>query len=88
MSPQPASDGLQAQSDDLQLFCLGLFRFFKLRLACGAAFTSVRTSISVCVCVFVCVTLGVTGILLDFFLFHLKQGACGHHANACQRSYA
>ena len=34
----------------------------------------------------VCVTFGVTRFLLDCFLF--QQGACGHHANARQRSYA
>ena len=33
----------------------------------------------------VCVTLVVTGILLNCFT---QQGACGHYANACQRSYA
>ena len=47
MAPQPAFDGPHPY--DLPLFCLGLLRFFKPRLACGTAFTSVRISICVCV---------------------------------------
>ena len=46
---------------------------------------------AICVCVRVC-TLGIIGILSDCFsftvVFLVQQGACGHHANACQRSYA
>ena len=51
MAPQPAFDGLQPKSDDLQLSCLVLLRLlFKLGWRVATATETVRNSISVCVC--------------------------------------
>ena len=48
MAPQPAFDGLQPKSDDLQLSCLALLRLlFNLGWRVATATKSVRNSISV-----------------------------------------
>ena len=53
-----------------------------VQLVC--ALTLFRKEKGICVCV----TFGVTRFLLDCLIGLFQAGACGHHANACQRSYA